>query len=137
MHKKADKMIFEYLKSLGKFITGTRDQVDKSTEVLDDFLEKEYIYNAGKKLKELSGEIAKNTGKISQKIEEGIEKVGEELKNSEVTQRVKEVIKDPSISKISKEFGELSDDLTAKSREVAEELGKKISDFSEKIMEEE
>lgn len=130
-------MIFEYLKSLGKFITGTRDQVDKSTEVLDDFLEKEYIYNTGKKLKELSGEIAKNTGKISQKIEEGIEKVGEELKNSEVTQRVKEVIKDPSISKISKEFGELSDDLTAKSREVAEELGKKISDFSEKIMEEE
>lgn len=137
MLKKANKMIFEYLKSLGKFITGTRDQVDKSTEVLDDFLEKEYIYNAGKKLKELSGEIAKNTGKISQKIEEGIEKVGEELKNSEVTQRVKEVIKDPSISKISKEFGELSDDLTAKSREVAEELGKKISDFSEKIMEEE
>lgn len=130
-------MIFEYLKSLGKFITGTRDQVDKSTQVLDDFLEKEYIYNTGKKIKELSGEVVKNTGKLTQKLEEGIEKVGEELKNSEVTQRVKEVIKDPSLSKISKEFGELSDDLTAKSREVAEELGKKISDFSEKIMEEE
>lgn len=72
-------MLGKLLKTIGGVISKTRDGVSDSTDFLDEFLEKEYIYHGVQDVKEATGKIVEESGKIFQKSVDAVKEATEDL----------------------------------------------------------
>lgn len=89
-------MFSSIFKTLGKVISRSRDSVSESTDFLDDLLEKEYIYNGVNDIKEATGKVVEESGKLFQKSKDAIAESTKDLnlkdlmgESTKVTHRIK------------------------------------------------
>ncbi len=145
-------MIKRILKLFGKAGKTVVDGVNKSTEFIDDTLEKEYITSSIDKAKEFTGKVAEKAGEVYEKTKDSAEEFMESDKIKDVTDRAKyiadtvvdkakDVVQDVShqgkviVDKamenetVSKVVGEV--------KEASENIGKKIKDTTDSVFGEE
>lgn len=101
--------ILKTLRSISKTLINTRDSVADKSDALDELLDKEYIYNAAQKFKDVTGDVVMEGGKLFQQAKDVI-KQGTNVENLEdVKEKITRVT-----SEVKKSGEEILDRVTDK-----------------------
>ena len=105
------KSILKYLGLAGKTIKNT---IDKSTDFIDDALEKEYITSTIEKAKDLTGEDAEKAGELYEKSKGKAEDLMEDERFKSIAERA---------NVLSKKIEATSAEMVEKGKTIAQEIG--------------
>lgn len=101
--------ILKTLRSISKTLINTRDSVADKSDALDELLDKEYIYNAAQKFKDVTGDVVMEGGKLFQQAKDAI-KQGANVENlDDVKEKITRVT-----SEVKKSGEEILDKVTDK-----------------------
>lgn len=114
-------MLGKILKLFGKAGKTVKEGVEKSTEFIDDTLDKEYIASGIDKAKELTGKVAEKAGEAYEKTKDAAEGLLENDKVKELTEKAKNVM----------------DDVVEKGKDIVEDVSEKGKELADKAMENE